>query len=54
MPFRRIAAAIGRLNDAGQLEVVSALPVVTIAVVLGLSGLVNLLSGAGAVAPGSH
>ena len=40
-----IAIAIYRLNDLGQLEVVSALAVFTIAVVLGLSALVNLLSG---------
>jgi iron(III) transport system permease protein len=39
-----IAIAIYRLNDLGQLEVVSALAVFTIAVVLGLSGLVNWLS----------
>jgi iron(III) transport system permease protein len=40
-----ISIAIYRLNDLGQLEVVSALAVFTIAVVLALSGLVNLLSG---------
>ena len=40
-----IAIAIYRLNDLGQLEVVSALAVFTIAVVLTLAGLVNLLSG---------
>ena len=39
-----IAIAIYRLNDLGQLEVVSALAVFTIAVVLVLSGLVNWLS----------
>jgi iron(III) transport system permease protein len=41
-----IAIAIYRLNDLGQLEVVSALAVFTIAVVLVLSGLVNWLSNA--------
>jgi iron(III) transport system permease protein len=40
-----IAIAIYRLNDLGQLEVVSALAVFTIAVVLTLAGLVNVLSG---------
>jgi iron(III) transport system permease protein len=40
-----IAIAIYRLNDLGQLEVVSALAVFTIAVVLTLAGLVNWLSG---------
>jgi iron(III) transport system permease protein len=40
-----ISIAIYRLNDLGQLEVVSALAVFTIAVVLALSALVNLLSG---------
>jgi iron(III) transport system permease protein len=40
-----IAIAIYRLNDLGQLEVVSALAVFTIVVVLGLAGLVNWLSG---------
>lgn len=40
-----IAIAIYRLNDLGQLEVVSALAVFTIAVVLTLSALINLLSG---------
>ncbi len=40
-----IAIAIYRLNDVGQIEVVSALAVFTVAVVLVLSGLVNLLSG---------
>jgi iron(III) transport system permease protein len=39
-----IAIAIYRLNDLGQLEVVSALSVFMIAVVLALSGLVNWLS----------
>ena len=42
-----IAIAIYRLNDLGQLEVVSALAVFTIAVVLALSALVNQLSGNG-------
>jgi iron(III) transport system permease protein len=41
-----IAIAIYRLNDLGQLEVVSALAVFTIAVVLVLSALVNWLSNA--------
>ena len=41
-----ISVAIYRLNDLGQLEVVSALAVFTIGVVLTLSLLVNLLSGA--------
>ncbi|MEZ0303863.1 MAG: ABC transporter permease [Hyphomicrobiaceae bacterium] len=45
-----IAIAIYRLNDLGQLEVVSALAVFTICVILVLSGLVSLLSGQGAVA----
>ena len=40
-----IAIAIYRLNDLGQLEVVSALAVFTIAVVLTLAALVNWLSG---------
>ena len=40
-----IAIAIYRLNDLGQLEVVSALAVFTIAVVLALTGLVNLAFG---------
>ncbi len=40
-----ISVAIYRLNDLGQLEVVSALAVFTIAVVLALSALVTLLSG---------
>jgi iron(III) transport system permease protein len=40
-----IAIAIYRLNDLGQLEVVSALAVFTIAVVLTLAGLVSWLSG---------
>ena len=40
-----IAIAIYRLNDLGQLEVVSALAVFTIAVVLVLSALVKFLSG---------
>ncbi len=40
-----IAIAIYRLNDLGQLEVVAALAVFTIAVVLGLSALVQFLSG---------
>jgi iron(III) transport system permease protein len=40
-----IAIAIYRLNDLGQLEVVSALAVFTIAVVLMLAGLVSWLSG---------
>jgi iron(III) transport system permease protein len=40
-----IAIAIYRLNDLGQLEVVSALAVFTIAVVLMLAGLVTWLSG---------
>jgi iron(III) transport system permease protein len=40
-----IAIAIYRLNDLGQLEVVSALAVFTIAVVLALTALVNWLSG---------
>jgi iron(III) transport system permease protein len=39
-----IAIAIYRLNDLGQLEVVSALAVFTIVVVMVLSGLVNWLS----------
>lgn len=42
-----IAIAIYRLNDLGQLEVVAALAVFTIAVVLSLSALVHLLSGPG-------
>jgi iron(III) transport system permease protein len=41
-----IAIAIYRLNDLGQLEIVSALAVFTIAVVLTLAGLVTWLSGA--------
>jgi iron(III) transport system permease protein len=45
-----IAIAIYRLNDLGQLEVVSALAVFTIGVILALSLLVSLLSGPGAVA----
>jgi iron(III) transport system permease protein len=45
-----IAVAIYRLNDLGQLEVVSALAVFTIGVILGLSVLVSMLSGQGAVA----
>lgn len=49
-----IAIAIYRLNDLGQLEVVSALAVFTIAVVLALSALVNLLSGPGAAAEAAH
>ncbi len=40
-----ISIAIYRLNDLGQLEVVSALAVFTIAVVLSLSAVVNWLSG---------
>ena len=40
-----IAIAIYRLNDLGQLEIVSALAVFTIAVVLTLAGLVTWLSG---------
>jgi iron(III) transport system permease protein len=48
-----IAIALYRLNDLGQLEVVSALAVFTIAVVLGLSGLVHWLSDA-AGAPGTR
>lgn len=40
-----IAIAIYRLNDLGQLEVVSALAVFTIAVVLSLAGLVSRLTG---------
>jgi iron(III) transport system permease protein len=40
-----VAIAIYRLNDLGQLEVVSALAVFTIAVVLTLAGLVSWLSG---------
>lgn len=47
-----ISVAIYRLNDLGQLEVVSALAVFTIAVVLALSGLVTILSG-GAARAGS-
>ena len=39
-----IAIAIYRLNDLGQLEVVSALAVFMIAVVLALTGLINWLS----------
>ena len=39
-----IAIAIYRLNDLGQLEVVSALSVFMIAVVLALTGLINWLS----------
>ena len=42
-----IAIAIYRLNDLGQLEVVSALAVFTIVVVLTLAALVNWLSGSG-------
>lgn len=42
-----MAIAIYRLNDLGQLEVVSALAVFMIAVVLILAGVVNWLSGAG-------
>jgi len=42
-----IAIAIYRLNDLGQLEVVSALAVFTIAVVLTLTAVVSWLSGAG-------
>lgn len=49
-----ISIAIYRLNDLGQLEVVSALAVFTIAVVLALSALVNLLSGPGAAAEAAH
>ena len=49
-----IAIAIYRLNDLGQLEVVSALAVFTIAVVLALSALVNLLSGPGAAPEAAH
>ena len=45
-----IAIAIYRLNDLGQLEVVSALAVFTVGVILALSLLVSLLSGPGAVA----
>jgi iron(III) transport system permease protein len=40
-----IAIAIYRLNDLGQLEVVSALAVFTIAVVLTLTGVISYLSG---------
>jgi len=40
-----IAIAIYRLNDLGQLEVVSALAIFTIAVVLALTGLISWLSG---------
>jgi len=40
-----IAIAIYRLNDLGQLEVVSALAIFTIAVVLALMGLISWLSG---------
>jgi iron(III) transport system permease protein len=46
-----ISIAIYRLNDLGQLEVVSALAVFTIAVVLSLSALVNWLSGSGSGDP---
>jgi iron(III) transport system permease protein len=46
-----IAIAIYRLNDLGQIEVVSALAVFTIAVVLTLSALVQVLSGKGAETP---
>ena len=42
-----IAIAIYRLNDLGQLEVVSALAVFTIAVVLTLTAVISWLSGAG-------
>jgi iron(III) transport system permease protein len=42
-----IAIAIYRLNDLGQLEVVSALAVFTIAVVLTLTAIISWLSGAG-------
>jgi iron(III) transport system permease protein len=49
-----IAVAIYRLNDLGQLEVVSALAVFTIGVILTLSLVVSLLSGSGAVAPDLH
>ena len=45
-----IAIAIYRLNDLGQLEVVSALAVFTIGVILTLSLLVSWLSGPGAIA----
>jgi iron(III) transport system permease protein len=45
-----IAVAIYRLNDLGQLEVVSALAVFTIGVILTLSMMVSLLSGPGGVA----
>jgi iron(III) transport system permease protein len=44
-----IAVAIYRLNDLGQLEVVSALAIFTIGVILALSLLVSWLSGTGAV-----
>jgi iron(III) transport system permease protein len=44
-----IAVAIYRLNDLGQLEVVSALAVFTIGVILALSLLVSALSGPGAL-----
>jgi iron(III) transport system permease protein len=40
-----IAIAIYRLNDLGQLEVVAALAIFTIAVVLALTGLISWLSG---------
>ena len=43
--WKTIAIAIYRLNDLGQLEVVSALAVFTIAVVLTLAALVSWLSG---------
>ena len=49
-----IAVAIYRLNDLGQLEVVSALAVFTIGVILVLSLLVSALSGPGAVAADAH
>jgi iron(III) transport system permease protein len=45
-----IAVAIYRLNDLGQLEVVSALAVFTIGVILTLALLVSWLSGPGAIA----
>jgi iron(III) transport system permease protein len=46
-----IAIAIYRLNDLGQLEVVSALAVFTIAVVLGLAGLLSRLTGSDWTSP---
>jgi iron(III) transport system permease protein len=48
-----IAIAIYRLNDLGQLEVVSALAVFTIAVVLSLTGLISCLSGTKATFTGA-